>query len=202
MTGGHRPGLVAGLVRAAWGVGVLAFPDHGLRLLGHPRSPGARLVLRILGLRDAVQAAVELARPTVPVLATGVVVDLLHAGTGIAYATSARDRRRPGATSAGLSVLAAAAGLVARRQVATAPTPTSHVPGDQLPHDGLQGAVQQLVLLEGGPMAGARVPVAWSARVFSYRDEQLQTRHYVDSGRTSRSADGLVRIFVKPRNDP
>lgn len=88
--------MVDGHVRAPWGVVLLCAPGTVLALSGReaaaPRP--ALAVLRLLGLRHLVQAAVEWRRPSARVLAAAAVVDGIHAGTAVAFAALDRRWRR------------------------------------------------------------------------------------------------------------
>ncbi len=78
--------------------------------------PDARIV-RILGMRQVVQGATGLARPTCAVMSVGAVVDSLHALSLIPLILFSRRYRTVASISAGLAAAAAAGGasLSARR---------------------------------------------------------------------------------------
>ena len=96
-------------LRAGWGVTLLLAPGTVLRIFGSAdATPGPRLVMRILGSRQLVQAAIE-RRFGGAARETGVVVDLLHGSTSIGFAVMRPRWRRPalidGAVAAGFAVL-------------------------------------------------------------------------------------------------
>lgn len=192
--------------RLCWGTLLLRFPDTGLRLLGHPPTRSARRVVRILGLRQVLQGAAMLVVPGPTSTAVGIAVDALHASSAVGWAAGRPGQRRPGATSATVSGLTAAAGLAALRQQSQAaadrrrprrPARRTHIPGDDVAHDSRHGTQHQLVFLEGGPLAGARVGVPWTRNTYEALDEQQRPLRYVDSGRTTAAALGSpARVFV------
>lgn len=77
----------------------------------------ARQVVRVLGVRDMLQAAVTASKPSRAVLVSGAAVDGLHALSMVGLGLVDRRRRR----AAGVS--AAVAGLLAVAQVASVPRP-------------------------------------------------------------------------------
>lgn len=87
------------LVRAGWGVGLLAAPEtvlervHGVRV-----DRKAVVVARILGARHLIQAGLSGASPSPERLAGGVWVDTVHALTAVGLAAMDRDRARAGVT--------------------------------------------------------------------------------------------------------
>lgn len=102
--------------QALWGGALMARPHAALRLLGQAPSEAAVLVVRVLGARQLLQAAVTLAAPARGVVAGAALVDLAHASTAVAYAASGPGRRRPGASSAAFAVLTAVGGAAALRR--------------------------------------------------------------------------------------
>lgn len=85
------------LVRAPWGAVLLCAPSAVLAVAdrrGSDTPPVARTVLRILGFRHLLQAAVERRRPTAAVLAAGAIVDGIHAATAVVFAAADRRWRR------------------------------------------------------------------------------------------------------------
>lgn len=109
------PTAALSAVRAAGGTVMLLAPDAVCRLYGQPPTSGARAVVRVLGGRHVVQAAVTLARPDRLTVGGGALVDLGHAASAVLWAALAREHRRPGLTSASAAtLLAVAAGRVLR----------------------------------------------------------------------------------------
>ena len=90
------------LGRAALGLVLLVRPDDLAALLDGPRG-GRHPVLRVLGARHVVQAALLLRRPTSAVVAGSVAVDALHAASDLALAAVRVDRRRPALRDAAVS---------------------------------------------------------------------------------------------------
>lgn len=88
-------GTLLELVRGGYGALQLAAPtlvaEH---VLNRPLDAPARAVARVLGARQLAQALASGNAPSYPVLALGVEVDLLHAGSMIALGIV--DRRRGG----------------------------------------------------------------------------------------------------------
>ena len=98
-------------VRATWGFVLLAAPAS---LTGDGgRAPGARRrwVLRVLGARHVVQAAVTAWRPTPVVLAAGATTDVLHAASMAALAVGDARWRGRAAADAVLASCFAATGV-------------------------------------------------------------------------------------------
>lgn len=96
--------------RALLGAGHLARPGWAARALTHrPMSRRARQVMRLLGVRHVIQAAVTRARPTRSVLAVGAVVDGLHAVSMLMLGVTRREWRGPALVDA--AAAAALAGL-------------------------------------------------------------------------------------------
>lgn len=83
--------------RGGWAVFLLACPDRpigaltGVRLTDHDR-----LVLRVLGVRELVQAVISLVHPSHRVLAAGSAVDALHSATCLGLAAFDSRWRRGG----------------------------------------------------------------------------------------------------------
>jgi hypothetical protein len=68
--------------RCGWAVFLLCCPDRPVRTLtGITPTEHDRLILRVLGARQLVQAAISLVRPSHRVLTAGSAVDALHAAT-------------------------------------------------------------------------------------------------------------------------
>lgn len=101
-------------LRAALGTAYLAVPQWipGL-LLGVRLDPRARLVVRILGARQLLQAAVlRIAAPSRLALRLGSVVDALHAASMLSLAAFDDRRRRAALGDAAVASSLAAAGWV------------------------------------------------------------------------------------------
>ena len=93
-------------------------PSGALQLLGYPEDrPGARAVVRVLGLRQLLQGTVELYGGE-RTLRAGAGVDVVHALTCVAYARASTTGRRAGVRSALLAVGFAAAQVLAARPTA------------------------------------------------------------------------------------
>jgi hypothetical protein len=111
----HRPArpLVFALVRLAWGAALVAAPARIVVLLGGTDTPSSRAVERTLGTRHLIQAAVELAAwPSGRRL--GVLVDTLHAATGVGLAAVDGRWRRPALLDAAITSAFALAGAAQR----------------------------------------------------------------------------------------
>lgn len=92
------------LVRAGWGLALLSAPERVVAGMGVAAPDArARLVARVLGARHVAQAVVTLARPTPRCLRWGGVVDLTHAGTGVALAVADARYRRAALTDAAIA---------------------------------------------------------------------------------------------------
>lgn len=88
--------------RLGWGLFLLAAPGAALRLLGGCPTGRARTVVRVLGARHVVQAAVEQrdgGRHRLLLAA----VDWAHAASGLVLAAVDRRWRRPALTDAALA---------------------------------------------------------------------------------------------------
>ena len=109
-----------GTVRAAWGLVLMAQPALVLDVLSGgrkgPWGAGWRRTMRVLGARHLIQGAVTVAGGAAgpdraePVLALGMLVDLAHAGTGLALGFARPNRRQLGHLDATLALWLAAAG--------------------------------------------------------------------------------------------
>jgi hypothetical protein len=107
-----RP-LIFALVRLAWGGALVAAPARIVVLLGGADTPASRAVERTLGARHLVQAGVELAAwPAGRRL--GVVVDGLHAASGVGWAGVDARWRRPALLDAAITSAFALAGVALR----------------------------------------------------------------------------------------
>jgi len=117
------------LIRGGYGALQLALP--GLvadRLLAHRFDPRGRRVARVLGARQLVQALGSGRRPSYPVLAVGVEVDLLHAASMLGLGLVDRRRRRVALGDAVIAGSFALAGIAAARGGRRVPLP----PGSDL----------------------------------------------------------------------
>jgi len=112
------------LIRGGYGALQLALP--GLvadRLLAHRFDPRGRRVARVLGARQLVQALGSGRRPSYPVLAVGVEVDLLHAASMLGLGLVDRRRRRVALADAVIAGSFALAGTAAARGGRRVPLP-------------------------------------------------------------------------------
>lgn len=101
---------VLAVVTAAAGAGLLAQPHRIAGWFSPAGSVPADAVVRVLGGRQLLQGAAQLARPTPDLLLAGVAADVLHLLSMIAAATAFPAYRRPALTSAAMSGMFAAAG--------------------------------------------------------------------------------------------
>jgi hypothetical protein len=100
------------VARGTWGIVAIAAPRLVLaRVGGDPTDRDSRVVMRILGARQAVQATLSGIAPTGPVLALGVWVDTVHAATAIALAAGDRRYSKPAAVDAVIAAIWAAVGF-------------------------------------------------------------------------------------------
>lgn len=82
-------------MRLAWGLCLLLRPADTLRLLGDARpDQQARVTVRLLGVRHAVQAVMSGPSPGPAMLAVGVWTDAVHAASAVALAGLDQRRRR------------------------------------------------------------------------------------------------------------
>ncbi|GAA0321383.1 hypothetical protein NE235_18705 [Actinoallomurus spadix] len=101
------------LARLTWGTLLVTAPGAVLQMItGRPATASQRWVLRVLGGRHALQAGIDLARPTPTVLRLGAAVDLLHAATCAGAVAFLPLWRRPAAVD-GTGALVLAAGALA-----------------------------------------------------------------------------------------
>ena len=107
------------MVRAVWGCLLLLAPGWVSRRLrwaeGEHRR--GRLVVRVLGARQLVQAGVTARWPERQVLGIGAGTDLLHATTAAWFAASGPGRRVAGGVDSMVAVIFAAAAWRARREL-------------------------------------------------------------------------------------
>ncbi|MFY1671537.1 hypothetical protein ACN27G_16420 [Plantactinospora sp. WMMB334] len=83
------------LARAVWGGGMLLAPRLMLRILHGGVDDRSVAILRLLGTRHLLQAAVTAWCPTRPVYVAGAAVDALHALSAVALAVTDRRQRPP-----------------------------------------------------------------------------------------------------------
>jgi hypothetical protein len=113
------------LARAGWGLVLLGAPARLTGGRGEPPAARRRWVVRALGVRHLLQAAVTAWRPTPVVVAADAATDVLHAASMAALAVGDARWRGRAAADAVLATLFAATG--ARAAGATALT-TCHPP--------------------------------------------------------------------------
>lgn len=90
-----------GWVRAGYGLALLSIPRHTAGLVMHGSSEGGvPAVVRVLGLREIVQATTFAPRPSRPVSMLGLGIDGLHASTMLVLAAASPKWRRAALTSA------------------------------------------------------------------------------------------------------
>lgn len=90
----RRP-WIFGAVRAGWGTALLLYPDVLVKAAsGRMPTETSRVVARVLGVRQLLQAAVTLRLPSRTVRELGVATDALHAATGLAVAVLRTPWRR------------------------------------------------------------------------------------------------------------
>ena len=99
--------------QCALGIATLVRPRAVVSALTPPGAavPDPRIV-RVLGLRQAAQGAVGLARPTAEFALFGALVDALHALSLVPIIAFSRKYRASAAASAGLATTAAVAGVL------------------------------------------------------------------------------------------
>jgi hypothetical protein len=112
-------------VRGAWGAVLLLAPGRVGRVWHAPDSWQGRAVLRVLGARHLAQAAVTRSDPSGTVAGLGIAVDVAHALSAVAYAASARHRRRAGLASALGATAFAVAGFLTRPDTEVRRSPAS-----------------------------------------------------------------------------
>jgi hypothetical protein len=100
------------IARGLWGAALFTAPGLVLDVTGgDPGDRASRLVMRILGVRQATQAVLSGIGPTGPVLALGVWVDVAHAATSVGLAVTDRRYTRPAAVDAAIATGWALSGL-------------------------------------------------------------------------------------------
>jgi hypothetical protein len=86
---------IFGAVRAGWGTALILYPDVLVKVAsGRTPTNTSRVVARVLGARQILQAAVTLRWPSRTVRDLGVVTDALHAASGLAFAVPRTPWRR------------------------------------------------------------------------------------------------------------
>jgi len=155
------------LIRGGYGALQLALP--GLvadRLLAHRFDPRGRRVARVLGARQLVQALGSGRRPSYPVLAVGVEVDLLHAASMLGLGLVDRRRRRVALADAVIAGSFALAGTAAARGGQTRALTAAERPGPAAGQVGRLGRPDRRPRLPARPdrgrsrPAGSRQPTA------------------------------------------
>lgn len=157
-------------VRAVWGAALMIGPRTVLERVHGVRADSRSIaVARVLGARHLAQAALSGIAPTPAVLALGVWVDTVHAGTALTFAAADHARARAGITDAAVAAGWAAAGFrdVTRGR---APRPAEERRRDQLARTVLQHLPAGRPLLaqaaardQAGPEPAARVRALLSA---------------------------------------
>ena len=100
--------------RTAWGALLVLAPAVPLRALTGGREPaGGPTLLRLLGARHLLQAALTMAAPTRGTLRLGAVADALHAASGLAFAAIDDRERRAALLDAAVAAAWAAASVLA-----------------------------------------------------------------------------------------
>lgn len=125
-------------VRAVWGAALMISPRTILEHVHGVRADSRSIAIaRILGARHLTQAALSGIRPTPAILALGVWVDTVHAGTALTLAAADHARARAGITDAAVAAGWAAAGFRDMAQ-GRAPQHTGERRSDQLARTVLQ----------------------------------------------------------------
>jgi hypothetical protein len=101
--------------RAAWGTLLITVPGWYLAAGRGRDDRTSRAVLRVLGARHLVQAAVVATRPSRPVLDLAVGVDVAHAVSAVAFASVDGHQRRIAWTEATVASSWAVTGWLLRR---------------------------------------------------------------------------------------
>lgn len=98
------------MVRTGWALALLAAPGPVVRVVGGRDEPASRWVVRVLGARHLVEAAVEI-RHGRGVRRAGAAIDGIHSCTAMAFGLADRRWRRPALIDAGVAAAFAALGL-------------------------------------------------------------------------------------------
>jgi hypothetical protein len=100
--------------RTAWGALLVFAPAVPLHALtGGSEPAGGPSLLRVLGARHVLQAALTLAAPTPWTLRLGAVADALHCASGLAFAAIDDRERRAALLDASIAAAWAAASVLA-----------------------------------------------------------------------------------------
>lgn len=107
---GRSAARLLGGTTAAVGGALMVWPHElAVRFSKGTRTPGNGIV-RVLGARQLVQGATQVARPNPEVLIAGIIVDLLHASSMLALSVFWTAYRRPALSSAAVATASALAG--------------------------------------------------------------------------------------------
>lgn len=102
------------MVRTAWGALLVLAPAVPLRALSGRSDPaGGPALLRLLGARHLLQAAVTIAAPTAWTLRLGAVADAMHSASGLAFAGIDSTQRHAALLDASIAASWATASLLA-----------------------------------------------------------------------------------------
>jgi hypothetical protein len=92
------------IVRGLWGAASVLAPRRVLALTGgDPDDQPSRVVMRVLGVRQVVQAGLSGVSPSMSVLAMGLWVDVVHASSGIGLALVRPRYARPALVDAAVA---------------------------------------------------------------------------------------------------
>ncbi len=137
-------------VRAAYGVALMIVPDRLLRLItGRPPTVGRRAVIRVLAVRELIQALVMAPQPDPAGVLLSAEVDLIHSASMLGWAVLGNSRRL--ALTSGAAAACFAAGGVAR---ARWPSVAKHV----IPADSRLAKLIELRNLAASSVASYTVP--------------------------------------------
>lgn len=118
---------VFGIVNAATGVVTASRPEWVAKTVrGSTGKPPDRRIVRVLGLRQALQGLATVAAPSPRLLTLGAAVDLSHAASMLPVAAIRPESRHAALISASLAATSAATAIVLLRARATlqlAPAP-------------------------------------------------------------------------------
>ena len=107
---GRDAARVLGGVTAAMGSVFLIWPHALANRFSGGRSTPDNTIVRVLGGRQLLQGAAQIADPKPDVVLAGIVVDAIHTGSMLALAVLWPAYRRSSLTSAAIAAVAAAAG--------------------------------------------------------------------------------------------
>ena len=105
---------IVGIGQLATGVTMLLAPGRVAEAAAGRGTPAPMTIVRILGLRQAVQGALTVARASRATLELGAGVDALHLASMVALAAVAPKYRRTALVSAAVAAASLAGGLGAR----------------------------------------------------------------------------------------